>query len=90
MSRAPDQSVTTASTTPAIRRREGVLGGAACIRDTRITVWGLVEWRRLGRSDADLLQSIAGLRPGGLDTAWEYAARHLAEIDEAIRRNAAV
>jgi len=71
-----------------VSKTPGICGGSACIRDTRITVWGLVEWRRLGRSDADLLQSIRGLTPSDLDSAWEYAANHAEEIDEAIHRNA--
>ena len=35
-----------------IRKTPGVCGGEACIRDTRITVRGLVEWHQQGLSDA--------------------------------------
>lgn len=63
-------------------------GGDACVRDTRITVWGLVEWRRLGLSDEQILQDIQGLTSADLEAAWEYHATHREEIDEAIRANA--
>jgi uncharacterized protein (DUF433 family) len=62
-------------------------GGDACLRETRITVWGLVAYRRLGMSDAEIVRAVQGLTPGDLEAAWEYAASHAKEIDEAIRAN---
>ena len=62
-------------------------GGDACVRDTRITVWGLVSYRRLGMSDADILRAVQGLTPTDLEAAWEYAAAQPTEIDQAIREN---
>lgn len=72
-----------------ISKTDGVCGGDACIRDTRITVWGLVEYRRLGKSDSQLLESIAGLTECDLAEAWRYAKSHPLEIEAAIRENAA-
>jgi uncharacterized protein (DUF433 family) len=63
-------------------------GGDACVRDTRITVWGLAEWRRLGLPDARILEIVQGLTPADLEAAWEYTDAHPQEIDEAIRLNA--
>jgi uncharacterized protein (DUF433 family) len=40
-----------------IEKTPKVCGGQACIANTRIPVWVLVEARRLGYSDADLLTS---------------------------------
>jgi uncharacterized protein (DUF433 family) len=62
-------------------------GGDACIRETRIPVWVLVNYRRLGASDADVHRAYPGLTPGDLEGAWEYAAANLAEIDGTIREN---
>jgi uncharacterized protein (DUF433 family) len=70
-----------------ISKTPNVCGGDACIRRTRITVWGLVEWRLLGMSDAWLLEQIEGLTPPDLAAAWEYAASHEEEIERAIREN---
>lgn len=76
------------SVTDRITKIAGVCGGNACIRGTRITIWGLVEWRKLGLSDADIRERVQGLTQADLEAAWQYAAAHPDEIDEAIRRNA--
>jgi uncharacterized protein (DUF433 family) len=70
-----------------VTRRPHPDGVEACIRDTNINVWGLVEWRRLGRSDAEILRSIPGLTPEDLAAAWEYYDKHPDEIEGFIRRN---
>jgi uncharacterized protein (DUF433 family) len=77
-----------ATATDSITKTPGVCGGTACIRGTRITVWGLVEWRTLGLSDAAIQERVQGLSQSELEAAWEYAAAHPKEIEEAIRRNA--
>jgi uncharacterized protein (DUF433 family) len=71
-----------------IRRRAHPNGIEACIRDTNVNVWGLVEWRRLGRSDAEILASVQGLTLEDLAAAWDYYDQHLEEIDTFIRNNA--
>jgi uncharacterized protein (DUF433 family) len=48
---------------------------------------GLVSYRRLGMADADILQAVQGLTEQDLQAAWEYAAAHPEEIDQAIREN---
>lgn len=74
--------------TDRITKTPSVCGGDACIRGTRITIWGLVQRRRLGLSDAALSESIqGGLSLADVEAAWEYAAAHPNEIEEAIRRN---
>ena len=70
-----------------ISKKPDRCGGDACLRDTRITVWGLVAYRRQGLSDAEIMRAVQGLTPGDLEAAWEYAAAHAREIDEAIRTN---
>jgi len=64
-------------------------GGGACLRDTRIPVWVIVNYRRLGLADAGILQAYPSLTMADLDAAWEYAAKHQKEIDNAIRENEA-
>ena len=72
-----------------VQKTPGVCGGRACIRNTRITVWGLVNSRRLGLTDEQILANIVGLTPEDLDAAWDYYREHAAEIDEDIRDNEA-
>ena len=38
-------------------------------------------------SDAAIVQSVQGLTAADVEAAWEYAAAHAEEIDEAIRVN---
>jgi uncharacterized protein (DUF433 family) len=70
-----------------ISKRPDRCGGDACVRDTRITVWGLVAYRRLGMRDEEILRAVAGLTPADLEAAWEYAAANEEESDRAIREN---
>ena len=68
-----------------VQKTPGVCGGDACIRNTRITVSGLVQSRLLGATDKQQLEYIVGLTPEDLQAAWDYYREHPAEIDEAIR-----
>ena len=70
-----------------IQRTPGVCGGEACIRNTRITVHGLVRYRQLGLPDQRILEAIQGLTPDDLAAAWDYYASHREEIEESIRLN---
>jgi type III restriction enzyme len=70
-----------------VQKTPDVCGGDACIRKTRITVWGLVLGRRLGATDARLLENTVGLTPDDLAVAWDYYRRNRIEIDDAIRLN---
>lgn len=73
---------------PLIQKTPGVIGGDACIRRTRIAVWMLVEAKRLGFTDEELLTHyVVPLTPEDLKAAWDYYAAHKDEIDEAIRLN---
>jgi uncharacterized protein (DUF433 family) len=72
-----------------IEKTPRVCGGEACIVNTRIPVWVLVEARRIGYSDADLLTSYPTIQATDLAHAWAYAAAHAAEIELAIDLNQA-
>jgi uncharacterized protein (DUF433 family) len=62
----------------------GVSGGEPCIVRTRIPVWVLVQARRLGTSEADLLRAYPTLRAQDLANAWAYYRTHRDEIDAQI------
>ena len=67
----------------------GVCGGDPCIVRTRIPVWVLEQYRRLGASDADLLWAYPALRAADLANAWAYVRAHRDEIEQQIRANEA-
>jgi len=70
-----------------IEKTPGVCGGDARIANTRIPIWSLINYRRLGASDARILQDFPHLKAEDLVNAWAYADAHSEEIEEAIRRN---
>ncbi len=70
-----------------IQKTPGVCGGRACVRNTRITVWGLANYRRLGVPDEQILINIVGLTRDDLSAAWDYYRKNSVEIDEDIRLN---
>jgi uncharacterized protein (DUF433 family) len=81
----------TPATTPAaswIQKTPGVIGGHACVRNTRIAVWMLVEAKRDGIPDEQLRDHyVVPLTQADLDAAWAYAAVHPEEIEQAIHDN---
>jgi uncharacterized protein (DUF433 family) len=74
---------------PGIDSDPAVCGGEPCIVRTRIPVWVLVQARRLGTSEADLLRSYPTLRAEDLTNAWAYAHAHAGEIERQIADNEA-
>jgi uncharacterized protein (DUF433 family) len=75
------------TTEDVIRKTPGVMGGEACVRATRVPVWVLVGYRKLGTTDERLLEFYPTLTPADLTAAWAYYRDHAAEIEDAIRRN---
>ena len=74
---------------PGIEKNPQVMGGAACIQQTRIPVWLLEQARRQGVSEIDLLRNYPGLTAQDLVNAWEYIGSHKEEIENQIRENEA-
>lgn len=71
-----------------VQKTQGVCGGDACIRDTRVPVWSLVVARRQGTSDDDLRDYfVTPLSAADIAVAWEYSEVNREEIDQAIRQN---
>ena len=72
---------------PCIVSSPVVCDGDPCIARTRIPVWLLERYRRLGVTERDLLDSYPSLRAEDLANAWAYARIHAAEIDRQIQSN---
>lgn len=68
---------------PGIDADPAVCGGEPCIARTRIPV-RLVQARRLGTSEAEILGAYPTLRAEDLVSAWAYAQLHAGEIDDQI------
>ncbi len=70
-----------------IEKTTGVSGGEACIVRTRIPVWTLDNYRRLGWKEVTILENFPSLRAVDLVNAWAYADAHAEEMDRAILAN---
>jgi uncharacterized protein (DUF433 family) len=70
-----------------IEKTEGVCGGSARIRQTRISVWSLENARRQGVSEAELLMDYPSLTAQDLANAWSYVRSHQEEIEREITEN---
>ena len=72
---------------PGIEKTPHVSGGEACVVRTRVPVWLLVQARRLGSSNTEILQAFPALRPSDLTNAWAYYEAHQTEIEQQIAEN---
>jgi uncharacterized protein (DUF433 family) len=70
-----------------IESTPGVCGGDPRVAGTRITVRTLEASRRLGLTEAQLLDAYPTLRAVDLVNAWAYVAAHPDEIDRQVRAN---
>jgi uncharacterized protein (DUF433 family) len=74
---------------PGIESSPDVCGGEPRIVRTRIPIWLLVQARRLGTSEAELLRAYPTLRAEDLASAWAYYRAHRDEIGQQIQENEA-
>jgi len=72
---------------PGIESTPGVSGGEPCIVRTRIPIWVLVQARKLGSREADILRSYPTLMAEDLINAWAYYRAHKDEIEQQIIEN---
>lgn len=76
-----------ANTWQGINKTPGVMGGDACVRETRIPVWLLVSYQRSGLSEAKILDNYPSLSAVDLANAWSYAQTYANEIEAAIAKH---
>lgn len=72
---------------PGIECTPGISGGEPRIAGTRIPVWALVQYRKLGASEVELLQAYPTLKAQDLANAWAYYRSHQDEIEQQIIEN---
>ncbi len=70
-----------------IEKTEGVCGGSARIKNTRIPVWSVVEAKKMNFSDQRILTSYPSLSLPDIENALVYYARNREEIEQDIFEN---
>ena len=78
------QTAETDTNLSTIQKTPGVCGGNARIRNTRIPVWTIISFYKLGASDDEILRNYPGLTPEDLKVVWSYYEQHQYEIDQVI------
>jgi uncharacterized protein (DUF433 family) len=73
-----------------IAKTLNVCGDSACIANTRIPVWVLVQASHLGATESELLYDYPTLSAADLVNVWAYAEAFPSEIEIAIQENDAV
>ena len=76
---------TLSSRSQGIAKVSGVMGGDACIANTRLPVWLFISLRQQGASDAELLEAYPHLTAADLVNVWAYADAHPEEITIALQ-----
>lgn len=72
---------------PGIEKTPGVVGGEARIVRSRIPVWVLENYRRLGWDDKEILDNYPTLQMWDLQNAWAYISANQEEIEQTIQKN---
>lgn len=78
---------TLSSRSQGITKTSGVMGGDACIANTRLPVWLFVSLRQQGATDAELLEAHPHLAAADLVNVWAYADAHPEEIATAMQED---
>ena len=68
-----------------ITKTPGVMGGDACIANTRIPVWLLVSYKQQGMSDGQILEGYPDLTAADLVAVWAYAKVYADEVAAALK-----
>jgi len=69
-----------------IQKTPIICGGSPHIRNTRIPVRSLVQYRKLGAADSELLEIYPTLKQQDLKAAWQYYDLYQNEIDQEIEQ----
>lgn len=80
---------TLSSRSQGIAKTPGVVGGDACVANTRLPVWLFVSLRDQGASDAEILKAYPHLTAADLVNVWAYADAHPEEIAVALQEQEA-
>jgi uncharacterized protein (DUF433 family) len=75
---------------PGIEKIIGVSGVDAYITGTNLPVWALVDFRRIGLTEEEILIGFPYLTMTDLYNAWSYAEKAPEEIAKAIHKNNAI
>ncbi len=72
---------------PYISKKEGVCGGRSIIEGTRIPVWSIIKWYKLGMSIEEIMREFPQLSPSKVHDAFSYYYDNQDELEQDIIEN---
>ncbi len=72
---------------PYITRKKGVCGGRSIIEGTRMPVWSIIKWYKIGMSIEEILRGFPHLTPSQVYDAFSYYYDNQSEIEMDIAEN---
>jgi len=72
---------------PYVTHEKGVCGGRSIIKGTRIPVWSIIKWYKMGMSIEEILKGFPHLNPSQVYDAFSYYYDNQKEIEKDIAEN---
>jgi len=72
---------------PHVSKQRGTCGGRSVIWGTRLPVWSIIKWYKLGLSVEDVIREFPQLAPSQVHDAFSYYYDNPEEIEKDIMEN---
>ena len=72
---------------PHISMQKDVCGGRSIVVGTRMPVWSIIKWYKLGMSVEDIIREFPQLTPSQVHDAFSYYYDNQEEIEKDIKEN---
>ena len=72
---------------PHITRRKNICGGRSVIAGTRIPVWSLIKWYKMGMTLEDIIREFPQLTPAQVHNAFSYYYDNMDEVERDVAEN---
>ncbi len=72
---------------PYISAKKGICGGRSVIEGTRIPVWSIIRWYKLGMTFEEIVREFPQLNPAQIHDAFSYYYDNQQEIERDIKDN---
>ena len=72
---------------PYITRRKNVCGGRGIVAGTRIPVWSLIRWYKMGMTVEEILREFPQLNPAQVHDAFSYYYDNMDEVERDLAEN---
>ena len=72
---------------PYVSTKKGICGARSIIEGTRIPVWSIIKWYKLGMSFEEIMREFQQLNPAQIHDAFSYYYDNQEEIEKDILDN---